>query len=91
MNYSKKIALPSGLRGMGLLDTPIWNKGTVFDDNERATFGLQRLRCDVRQPVRERGYEDQRHRRESLQQLRALVASSESAVTKAFTADQEKP
>ena len=28
---------------------------------------------------------------ESLQELRALLASSESAVTKAFTADQEKP
>jgi DNA-binding MarR family transcriptional regulator len=28
---------------------------------------------------------------ESLQKLRALLASSESAVTKAFTADQEKP
>jgi hypothetical protein len=28
---------------------------------------------------------------ESLQELRALLASSESAVTKAFTTDQEKP
>ena len=28
---------------------------------------------------------------ESLQELRALLASTESAVTKAFTADQEKP
>ena len=28
---------------------------------------------------------------ESLQELRALLASSESAITKAFTADQEKP
>ena len=28
---------------MGLLDTPIWNKGTSFADNERATFGLQGL------------------------------------------------
>jgi len=28
---------------------------------------------------------------ESLRELRALLASSESAVTKAFTADQEKP
>ena len=28
---------------------------------------------------------------QSLQELRALLASSESAVTKAFTADQEKP
>jgi hypothetical protein len=28
MNYSKKILLPSGRRGMDLLDTPVWNKGT---------------------------------------------------------------
>jgi hypothetical protein len=28
---------------------------------------------------------------ESLQELRTLLASSESAVTKAFTANQEKP
>jgi malate dehydrogenase (oxaloacetate-decarboxylating) len=28
---------------MDLLDKPIWNKGTSFDDNERATFGLQGL------------------------------------------------
>src|SRR5246500_5163783 len=43
MNYSKKILLPGGRRGMDLLDTPVWNKGTAFDDNERAAFGLQGL------------------------------------------------
>ncbi|HEX3446545.1 MAG TPA: NAD-dependent malic enzyme, partial [Chthoniobacterales bacterium] len=43
MNYSKKTKLPSGLRGMDLLDTPIWNKGTAFDDKERAAFGLYGL------------------------------------------------
>jgi malate dehydrogenase (oxaloacetate-decarboxylating) len=43
MNYSKTTNLPSGLRGIDLLDTPIWNKGTAFDDNERAAFGLQGL------------------------------------------------
>jgi hypothetical protein len=43
MNYAKKILLPSGRRGMDLLDTPVWNKGTAFDDNERAAFGLQGL------------------------------------------------
>jgi malate dehydrogenase (oxaloacetate-decarboxylating) len=43
MNYSKTTKLPSGLRGIDLLDTPIWNKGTAFDDNERAGFGLQGL------------------------------------------------
>jgi malate dehydrogenase (oxaloacetate-decarboxylating) len=43
MNYSKKILLPGGRRGLDLLDTPVWNKGTAFDDNERAAFGLQGL------------------------------------------------
>jgi malate dehydrogenase (oxaloacetate-decarboxylating) len=28
---------------MDLLDTPIWNKGTAFDDNERVALGLQGL------------------------------------------------
>ena len=43
MNYSKKILLPSGRRGMDLLDTPVWNKGTAFDDNERTAFGFHGL------------------------------------------------
>src|SRR5215469_6744450 len=43
MPYSKKINLPVGLRGMDLLDTPIWNKGTAFLDRERAILGLQGL------------------------------------------------
>ena len=28
---------------MHLLDTPVWNKGTAFDDHERAALGLQGL------------------------------------------------
>jgi malate dehydrogenase (oxaloacetate-decarboxylating) len=28
---------------MRLLDTPVWNKGTAFDDHERAALGLQGL------------------------------------------------
>jgi malate dehydrogenase (oxaloacetate-decarboxylating) len=28
---------------MDLLDTPVWNKGTAFDDHERATLGLRGL------------------------------------------------
>ncbi len=28
---------------MALLDTPVWNKGTAFDDQERATLGLHGL------------------------------------------------
>jgi malate dehydrogenase (oxaloacetate-decarboxylating) len=43
MPYSKKINLPVGLRGMDLLDRPMWNKGTAFLDRERAAFGLQGL------------------------------------------------
>jgi malate dehydrogenase (oxaloacetate-decarboxylating) len=38
-----KVKVPSGLRGMDLLDTPIWNKGSAFDDQERVTFGLNGL------------------------------------------------
>jgi hypothetical protein len=40
MKYSREIKLPVGLRGMDLLDTPVWNKGTAFDDHERVTLGL---------------------------------------------------
>jgi malate dehydrogenase (oxaloacetate-decarboxylating) len=43
MNYSTKTQSPGGLRGMELLDTPIWNKGTAFDEAERAAFGLRGL------------------------------------------------
>ncbi|HZC35626.1 MAG TPA: oxaloacetate-decarboxylating malate dehydrogenase, partial [Chthoniobacterales bacterium] len=43
MTNSKKTKLPSGLRGMDLLDTPIWNKGTAFDESERTTLGLHGL------------------------------------------------
>lgn len=40
MKYSIKINIPAGLRGMDLIDTPLWNKGTAFNDNERAALGL---------------------------------------------------
>jgi malate dehydrogenase (oxaloacetate-decarboxylating) len=43
MKYSRKINLPAGLRGMDLLDTPVWNKGTAFDDHERGALGLHGL------------------------------------------------
>jgi hypothetical protein len=43
MNYSIKVHSPAGLRGMELLDTPIWNKGTAFNESERAGFGLRGL------------------------------------------------
>ena len=43
MKYAVKIHPPEGLRGMDLLDTPVWNKGTAFDERERVAFGLQGL------------------------------------------------
>jgi malate dehydrogenase (oxaloacetate-decarboxylating) len=43
MNYSAKVQSPGGLRGVELLDTPIWNKGTAFDEAERTAFGLRGL------------------------------------------------
>ena len=43
MTYSTKVHPPAGLRGVELLDTPIWNKGTAFGETERADFGLQGL------------------------------------------------
>ena len=35
------VKLPDGLRGMDLLDTPLWNKGTAFTQDERNAFGLK--------------------------------------------------
>src|SRR6516164_4135327 len=43
MKYSRKLNLPAELRGMDLLDTPVWNKGTAFDDRERLALGLRGL------------------------------------------------
>jgi malate dehydrogenase (oxaloacetate-decarboxylating) len=43
MKNAVKISPPAGLRGMNLLDTPLWNKGTAFDERERIAFGLQGL------------------------------------------------
>jgi malate dehydrogenase (oxaloacetate-decarboxylating) len=43
MNDLKTTNRPSGLRSRDLIDTPIWNKGTAFDDAERAALGLHGL------------------------------------------------
>jgi len=43
MKDTRKMNLPAGLRRMDLLDTPVWNKGTAFDERERAAFGLHGL------------------------------------------------
>jgi malate dehydrogenase (oxaloacetate-decarboxylating) len=37
------ISVPPTLRGMDLLDKPAWNKGTAFDEHERAVLGLRGL------------------------------------------------
>jgi malate dehydrogenase (oxaloacetate-decarboxylating) len=43
MKYSIKISVPAELRGVNLLDTPLWNKGTAFNDEERVALALQGL------------------------------------------------
>jgi malate dehydrogenase (oxaloacetate-decarboxylating) len=43
MKDMMQINVPAGLRGMDLLDTPVWNKGTAFDDRERVALGLRGL------------------------------------------------
>jgi malate dehydrogenase (oxaloacetate-decarboxylating) len=43
MPDEKTVRIPNGLRGMDLLDTPLWNKGTAFSDRERDAFGLHGL------------------------------------------------
>src|SRR5882762_4880426 len=60
MPPSRKVKVPAGLRGMDLLDTPIWNKGTAFDDDERVIFGLQGLlppRIESLEEQSDRAYE----------------------------------
>jgi malate dehydrogenase (oxaloacetate-decarboxylating) len=60
MPLSRKVKVPAGLRGMDLLDTPIWNKGTAFDDDERVIFGLHGLlppRIESLEEQSERAYE----------------------------------
>jgi malate dehydrogenase (oxaloacetate-decarboxylating) len=43
MPDEKTVKIPAGLRGMDLLDTPLLNKGTAFNDRERHAFGLHGL------------------------------------------------
>jgi malate dehydrogenase (oxaloacetate-decarboxylating) len=43
MPDEKTVGTPAGLRGMDLLDTPLFNKGTAFSERERDTFGLHGL------------------------------------------------
>jgi hypothetical protein len=47
MPDEKMVSIPNGLRGMDLLDTPLWNKGTAFNDWERDALGLLMVTCSV--------------------------------------------
>ena len=84
MAYSKTTKLPTGLRGMDLLDTPIWNKGTAFDDNERSALGLHGLlppRVESLEEQVKRAYEAFKTKRTDLGRhvyLRQLQDSNET-------------
>ena len=84
MKYSRKISLPVRLRGMDLLDTPLWNKGTAFDDRERTALGLQGLlppRTEALQEQSLRAYEAFSSKKTDLERhiyLRQLQDSNET-------------
>jgi malate dehydrogenase (oxaloacetate-decarboxylating) len=72
-----------GLRGTQLLDTPIFNKGTAFTDEERSAFGLHGLLPPQIETLGEqtaRAYEAYRHKTDDLERhifLRALQDANE--------------
>ncbi len=80
MNVS---TLDLGLRGMHLLDTPIFNKGTAFTDEERTAFGLHGLLPPQIESLDEqasRAYEAYRRKTDDLERhiyLRALQDTNE--------------
>ena len=71
------------LRGMHLLDTPIFNKGTAFTDEERSAFGLHGLLPPQIESLDEqtsRAYEAYRRKTDDLERhiyLRALQDTNE--------------
>lgn len=84
MKYSIKINVPDGLRGMNLIDTPLWNKGTAFNDSERVAFALQGLlppRVESIQEQSARAYEAYKAKTTDLERhiyLRQLQDTNES-------------
>ena len=72
-----------GLRGTQLLDTPIFNKGTAFTDEERSAFGLHGLLPPQIEMLGEqtvRAYEAYLHKTDDLERhiyLRALQDTNE--------------
>lgn len=75
--------LHTSLRGMHLLDTPIFNKGTAFTDEERSAFGLHGLLPPHIESLEEqtsRAYEAYRRKTDDLERhiyLRALQDTNE--------------
>jgi malate dehydrogenase (oxaloacetate-decarboxylating) len=71
------------LRGMNLLDTPLFNKGTAFTEEERTAFGLHGLLPPQIESLDEqavRAYEAYRHKTDDLERhiyLRALQDANE--------------
>jgi malate dehydrogenase (oxaloacetate-decarboxylating) len=77
------IPLHASLRGMHLLDTPIFNKGTAFTDEERSEFGLHGLLPPQIESLDEqtaRAYDAFRRKTDNLERhiyLRALQDTNE--------------
>jgi malate dehydrogenase (oxaloacetate-decarboxylating) len=84
MPTSKRVKVPVGLGGMDLLDTPIWNKGTAFDDDERVIFGLHGLlppRVESLEEQSKRAYEAFKTKKTDLERhiyLRQLQDTNET-------------
>jgi malate dehydrogenase (oxaloacetate-decarboxylating) len=77
-------AMHVGLRGMHLLDTPLFNKGTAFTEDERTAFGLHGLLPPQIESLDEqavRAYEASRRKNDDLERhiyLRALQDNNET-------------
>ena len=84
------------LRGMDLLDTPIFNKGTAFTDEERSAFGLHGLLPPHIESLDEqtvRVYESYRRKTDDLERhiyLRALQDTNEVLFYKLLNAHIEE-
>ena len=85
-----------GLRGMHLLDTPIFNKGTAFTDEERSVFGLHGLLPPYIESLEEqtsRAYEAYRRKTDDLERhiyLRALQDTNKILFYKLLNAHIEE-
>ena len=84
------------LRGMDLLDTPIFSKGTAFTDEERSAFGLHGLLPPHIESLDEqtvRAYESYRRKTDDLERhiyLRALQDTNEVLFYKLLNAHIEE-